>query len=110
MLKGVWCKCCIHGDHFVRVARVPGKPGSPGKTGFLKILPGKPWKQYTFQDDVPGKPGKKIFGNKSSEIYFIYSCMYVFVQPIIQLWDEKWLTPINQIINEILMTHNRIPA
>ena len=39
MLKGIWCKCCIHGDYFVKVARVPGKPGSPGKTGFLKILP-----------------------------------------------------------------------
>ena len=22
MLKGIWCKCCIQGDYFVKVARV----------------------------------------------------------------------------------------
>ena len=27
------------------VATVPGKPGNSGKKGFLKISPGKPWKQ-----------------------------------------------------------------
>lgn len=41
-----------------RVATVPGNSGNPGKTGFLKILPVKPWEEYTFQDDVPGKSGK----------------------------------------------------
>ena len=76
MLKGIWCKCCIQGDYFVKVARVPGKPGSPGKTGFLKILPGKPWKQYTFQDDVPGKPGKKYSVIKAQKFtLYIAACM-----------------------------------
>ena len=78
MLKGVWCKCCIHGDHFVRVARVPGKPGSPGKTGFLKLLPRKPWKEYNFQDDFPGKPGKKYSVIKAQKFaLYTAACMYL---------------------------------
>ena len=66
-----------------QVTTVPGKPGNPGKTGFFKISPVKHWKQCAFQDNVSGKSGKKLFSNNSLEIYFIYSLIHIFVEPII---------------------------
>ena len=43
---------------------------------------------------------KKLFINKRLDIYIIDSCLYIFLTAIIWLYDEKGLTPINQIINQ----------
>ena len=85
----------------------PRKPENFGKAGFFKIWPEKPWKLYTFQDNVPGKTGKNLYLNNSLEIYLTHSCLYIFVELIINFMMKNDLL---QSIRSSTKAHNRIPA
>ena len=67
----------------ISIARIitPGLPQYLENLKYLEILEKQAFSR--FQQDVPGKPGKKLYIDNSLEICFIYSCLYIFMQAII---------------------------